>query len=157
MDSFFANSQWLDYMVLKPLAHIRGNCDTFWDEQSQSYRPEEDSYAELLNALIYEIEATRPPQRYHDNEDRLAEYVRDKLKWPIFKKNGRWIGAEYESILEYGGYIDDSDQENLVLATAGRVQAAKNRCQNSFDDMEESHQRMVAAVLSVILFHRMNE
>jgi hypothetical protein len=153
MNSFFSDSQWIDYEVLRPLSHIHMNWELRWDAKNQSYVVEEDSFAETLNALIKELEGISPPARYHDNEDRLAEYVRDNLKWPISKVGARWVGADYESILEQGGF-DDIDETNLLLATAGRIKAAQIRNQHHFDDMEESHQHMLATVLSVILYHR---
>ena len=153
MDDFFANSEFLDYEVLRPLSHIKGNWELTWDRINQRYVEEDDSYAGLLNVLIAEIVNATPPARYHDNEDRLAEYVRTNLKWPIYKVGNRWIGDDYRSIIEQGGF-DDLDEENLVLAAAGRIRAAIDRGQQYYDDMEESHRRMLAAVLAVILYHR---
>lgn len=63
------------------------------------------------------------------------------------------VGADYDSILEQGGF-HDIDEANLVAAAAGRVRAALERGQMHWDDMEDSHRRMLAAVLSVILYHR---
>ena len=41
-----------------------------------------------------------------------------------------------------------------MLAAAGRIRAAVIRGQTHFDQMEESHRRMLAALLLVILYHR---
>lgn len=153
MGNFFANSDYLDYMVLRPLSHIRANWELTWKGYEEKYFVEDNSYAKALNKLIDELENCNPPKQYHDNEDRLAEFVREHLKWPIKKVGNRWIGADYNSILEHGG-SHDIDEANLVLAAAGRIQAAKKRGQNHFDDMEESHRRMLGAVLSIILYHR---
>ena len=102
-----------------------------------------------------------PPQRYHDHEDRLGEFVKDRLKWPVRKVGNRWVrddygilrGDDYIALLEQGGF-DDEAEAQLVLAAAGRIKAALDQGQNHFDAMEESHQRMLAGVLSVILYHR---
>jgi hypothetical protein len=153
MDDFFANSEFLDYEVLRLLSHIKGNWELTWDRINERYLEEDDSYAGLLNVLIAEIENATPPARYHDNEDRLAEYVRTNLKWQIYKVGNRWVGNDYRPIIEQGGF-DDLDEENLVLAAAGRIRAAIDRGQQQYDDMEESHRRMLAAVLAVILYHR---
>lgn len=153
LNSFFSNSEWVDYKVLRPLSHIHENWELQWDAINNSYTVEENSFAEALNSLIKELEQVNPPARYHDNEDCLAEFVRDGLKWSIYKVGSRWIGADYESILEQGGF-NDIDEANLLLATAGRIKAAQARNQHHFDDMEESHQRMLATVLSVILYQR---
>lgn len=155
MKEFFANSNQLDLEVLRPLSHIRGNWDTTWDRKESQYMDEEDSFASLLNLLILEIGSASPPARYHDNEDRLAEYVRDRLKWPIYKKGNRWLGADYHWILEQGGF-DDLDEADLVKAAAGRIRAAIDRGQKHFDQMEDSHRAILATVLSVILYHRDN-
>jgi hypothetical protein len=153
VSSFFADSSWFDMYVLRPLSHIHGNWELSWDPLTKTYRAEEDSFAALVNDLIAELDICPLSGRYHDNEDRLAEYVRENLKWKITKVGGRWIGADYDSILSQGGF-DDIDQQELVKAAAGRIAAAKARGQRHFDRMEESHLRMLAAVLTIILYHR---
>jgi hypothetical protein len=113
-------------MVSRELAHIRANWEPTWNNSKEKYEPEEDSYAELLNSLFDELSQAEPPSKYHDNEDRLAEYLRDNSLWNIRKVNGRWIGAPYERILEQGGF-GDLGQKELVLAAAGRIKAAIDR------------------------------
>lgn len=149
---FFANSDSLDHMVLRPLSHIEGNWELSWDKANQCYITEEGSFAAMLNSLISELDQSGPPENYHDNEDSLAEYVIHTLKWSIHKVGGRWVG-DYQSILEQGG-IGDANQKNLVLAAAGRILAARNYEQVHFDEMELGHQKMLGAVLSIILYHR---
>lgn len=156
MKTFFQNSGNLDYEVLRPLSHILPHWDIIWDDENQCYLEEEGSFAKYVNELIEQLELATPPSKYHDNEDRLAEYVITRLKWPLTKVNGRWKGADYDSILEQGGF-DDIDQDSLVLAAAGRIKAAIDRKQLHFDDMEGSHRRMLGAVLSIILYHRSND
>ncbi|MCH8856114.1 MAG: hypothetical protein IIA03_07730, partial [Proteobacteria bacterium] len=107
MKSFFAESQVLNQVVLRPLSHIRAYWELTWDAEKQEYLVEDDSFASLLNQLIEDLGQCSPPSRYHDNEDRLAEFVRDgHLNWPIRKVGNRWVGADYESILEQGGFDD---------------------------------------------------
>ena len=154
--SFFAWSDLLDHGVLRPLSHIHGNWELTWDHESRRYEHEHDSFAEKLNLLIKTLADTQPPSRYYDSEDRLAQYVVEKLKWKIRKQGNRWIGADYESILEQGGF-DDIDQAELTLAAAGRIHAALARGQMRFDQMEESHARMLGAVLTIILYHRADD
>jgi hypothetical protein len=134
MRSFFADSDWLDYFVLRPLSHISMAWELTWDAQHGEDLREQASFAGPLNELVLEIEACQPPLQYHDNEDRLAEYVRAHLKWPLKKVGRRWLGANYDSILEQGGF-DDVDQGNLILAAAGRIKAARDRGQLHFDKM----------------------
>jgi hypothetical protein len=153
MNDFFASSNDLDREVLRPLSHIRSNWETTWDRETEAYKEEDESFAGLLNALIAEIDGVRPPARYHDNEDRLAEYVRDRLKWPIYKSGNRWVGADYGSIIQQGGF-DDLDEQDLIKAAAGRIRAAIVRGQRHYDQMEDSHRAILATVLSVILYHR---
>ena len=123
------------------------------------YEPEEDSFAEPLNAVIAKLAGIEPPKRYHDSEDALAEFARDALKWKIHKVGPRWEGigfkltrGDYEFLLEQGTF-DDPLMENIYLAAAGRIRAAIDRGQVHFDLMEESHQIMLAAVLTIILYH----
>ena len=150
---FFAWSGWLDYMVLRPLSHIAWNWEIRWDHDENRYRPEANSFADDLNAVI-ELLATCPrPLKYHAHEDTLAERVLIHLKWPIQKKGGRWIGADYPSILEQGAF-DDLDQRSLIAAATGRVHAALDHGQMNFDDMEEGHLHILAALLSIIIYHR---
>ena len=152
--AFFARSDLLDHVVLRPLSHIHLNWEITWDLASGRYETESDSFAESLNTLIDELAHAKPPKRYHDNEDRLAEYVRDgHLKWPIQKFGNRWVGQDYDLILQQGSF-DDIDQQNLVLAAAGRVHAAIDRGQSEFDQMEDSHRQTLGAVLSIIIWQR---
>ncbi|MCY7398765.1 MAG: hypothetical protein LH466_08025 [Sphingomonas bacterium] len=151
---FFAWSNGiLDTVVLRPLSHITQNWELTWDHDAREYEPEENSFASALNRLIGHISTTLPPKRYHDNEDRLAEFVIASLGWKIRKENGRWVGEDYDFILEQGGSTD-WDQIELLNAAAGRVHAAMDRGQMHFDDMEESHRRMLAAIMTIILYHR---
>lgn len=155
MKEFFDYSEAysLDAMVLKQLEHIRGNWELMWDHDEDKYLEEDNSYAALLNSLIEELGSVTPPEKYHDNEDRLAEYVKDRLGWNISKVGNRWVGVDYLSILEQGGFSDD-DEKDLVLAAAGRIVAARDRGQMHFDEMENSHKKILADVLSIILYHR---
>jgi len=149
---FFRWSDCLDYYVLRPLSHIRPNWEVWWDHERQKYVPASDSFAADLNEVIEQIAKANPPEKYHDHEDRLAEFVRDRLRWKIRKEKGRWIGADYASILEQGGF-DDEELRDSFLAASGRVHAAIIRGQRHFDYMEESHQKMLAAVLANIIYH----
>jgi len=150
---FFANSSFLEYLALRQLSHIKGNWELLWDEESEKYESEENSYADMLNQLIDEMGQLSPLVNYHNNEDCLAEYVVSNLNWQIKKVNNRWIGADYSSVLEQGGF-HDIDQKNLILACAGRIKAAIDREQYHFDKMEDSHQKILADVIAIILYHR---
>jgi len=94
-----------------------------------------------------------PPFQYHRNEDCLAEYVNANLNWNLKNVGGRWVGEEYSVILEQGGF-NDINLVNLKLAAAGRIKAAIIRKQLHFDDMEQSHQKILADVLAIILYHQ---
>ena len=124
-----------------------------WDFERKKYLEEEGSYASLLNELLEELGTVSPPARYHNSEDRLAEYVIEHLNWPISKVGGRWVGADYDSVIEQGAF-HDLNEHDLTLAAAGRIRSARVRGQKHFDEMETSHRRMLAAVLSIILFRR---
>ena len=153
MKLFFAKSSYLDMEVLRPLSHILPYWELTWDHAEEQYSEEDESYAAVLNLLIVELSAATPPVKYHDNEDRLAQYVIKHLRWPISKVGKRWIGEDYAAIIEQGGF-HDINEGDLILAAAGRIQAAIARGQLRYDDMEESHRIMLGAVLSVILYHR---
>jgi hypothetical protein len=151
--AFFAWSDGiLDHRVLRPLSHIASNWELSWNAESSEYEAEDDSFATALNRMIIDIAQTPSPRKYHDNEDRLAEYLVAK-GWPIRKTGYRWTGDDYDSILEQGGF-SDIDQTELLQAATGRIHAALSRGQMHFDDMEETHRRMLGAVLSIILYHR---
>jgi len=158
IQDFFACSDWLDRLVLRPLSHIRPN----WEFDSES--DEEDSFAGLLCSLICEIENVSPPSRYHDNEDVLAIHVQHNLNWGIQKLGNTWVNAEgkrlgpgdYLVTLEQGAF-HDIDQTELIAAAAGRIHAAIDRGQTHFDEMELSHQYILAGVLTAILYHRADE
>lgn len=150
---FFANSETLDYQVLRQLAHLDIRWELIWDDEAKEYVREEGNFSGVLNDLITELATTNPPAKYHDNEDALAEYVKQNLKWNISKVGNRWVGEDYESILEQGGF-DDVDQTHLINAAAGRIKGAIDRNQKRFDDMEESHRKILSGVLAIILYHR---
>jgi hypothetical protein len=150
--NFFKNSDLLDYEVLRPLSHIRSNWDLSYDS-SGYFIEEPDSFGHAFNSLLNELENTDIPQRYHDNEDQLASYVQDKLDKEIEKIGNRWIGMEYQIILQDGGFFD-FNEENLVQSAKGRIIAANNYDQFHYDDMENGHRKLLALVLSLILYHR---
>ena len=153
MRNFFAKSDYLDMMVLRPLSHILPNWELTWNNKTNKYVVEKNSYAKKLNHLLLEIERINPPKRYHDNEDFLAEYVKINLKWPVTKKGNKWICGDYSSLLEQGGF-GDINEKNLIQAASGRIHAAIRHGQNHFDDMEEGHMKILASVISIILYHR---
>ncbi|MGC3957703.1 MAG: hypothetical protein QM813_07065 [Verrucomicrobiota bacterium] len=120
---------------------------------------EEDSFAWLFNVLIDELAAITPPNRYHDYENRLGEHVQRSLRG-IRKQGNAWVNAngtrlhpsDYLALIEQGGFKIDGVTD-LLEAAAGRIHAAITRGQNHFDDMERSHQVVLAGVLAAILYH----
>ena len=150
---FFGWSNLFDCMVTRQLSHVRGNWELTWDHENKQYEPEEESYAELINELVLELSELDPPEKYHDNEDRLAEYCKDSLNWDIKKVGNRWVGSSYASILEQGGF-KDWNQKDLCLAASGRVKVALHRGQMHFDDMENFHREILSDVIAIILYHR---
>jgi len=150
---FFANSDWLDWFVLRPLSHISSNWELTWRNDLKRYEPEPYSFAADLNEVVYIIATCSKPKRYHDHEDVLAERVIRDLKWPIQKKGKIWVGADYQCILEQGSF-HDLGQRDLITAAAGRVDAAIRFGQNHFDEMEEKHMHMLAALVTIIIYHR---
>ncbi|GGB12495.1 hypothetical protein [Agarivorans gilvus] len=150
---FFSWSELFDYLVTRRLSHVKSNWELTWGHDDEAYEPEDDSYAELINNLVVELSKLDPPKKYHDNEDRLAEFCKESLNWNIKKVGNRWVGSDYVSILEQGGF-KDLDERNLCLAACGRVKAAIDREQLHFADMEEFHRKMLADVVVIILYHR---
>ncbi|WP_348761083.1 hypothetical protein [uncultured Salinisphaera sp.] len=153
MIDFFERSHFLDYEVLRPLSHIRAHWELSSGYDGCHFEIEEDSFAKELGELIDELEETSIPARYHDNEDRLAEYVREKFKQEINKVGNRWVGNDYRIILQDAGILD-IDEKNLVQSAKGRIVAAQKRNQNHYDDMEPGHRKMLGVILTLILFHR---
>ncbi|CAN5574865.1 hypothetical protein BH11BAC3_BH11BAC3_43840 [soil metagenome] len=154
--SFFANSEELDFLVLRPLSHINIGWELTWDSKKNHYIEEDGNFSKLLNDLVSELGKELPPTRYHDNEDTLAEYVKQNLNWDMHKIGSHWTGGDYETILTQGGF-SDIDEKNLVTAAAGRIKAAMDFGQAHFDDMEKSHKKILTSVLTIILYHRFTE
>jgi hypothetical protein len=150
---FFRWSICIDQYVLKPLSHIAGNWEAEWDHEGDRYAPEASSFTDDLNQVIELVAACPRPLRYHDHEDLLAEQAVRESKWPIGKQGSRWVGADYLGLLERGAF-GDLDQRNLIAAAAGRVHAALDRQQKHIDQMEDRHRYMLAALLSIIIYHR---
>ena len=153
MNNFFNNSEYLDRMVLKPLSHLSINWELRWNKEMMKYETEGDSLVDDLNNLIEEIGNINPPQSYHDNEDALAEYLREKMNWNIQKVGNRWNCHDYGRLLEQGGF-GDINESHLVKASAGRIKAAINFGQLNFDEMEAGHQKILSFALSSIIYHR---
>ena len=94
----------------------------------------------------------------------LAECVQRQLNWGVRKQGKIWVNADgsrvspsdYIALLEQGGF-SDAAQADLMKAASGRIQAAIVRGQTHFDQMEQSHQYMLAGVLAAILYHRASE
>jgi hypothetical protein len=162
--AFFFDSERIDYEILRPLSHIRANWELRWEDSGQ-IMDEEDSFAASLVQLVTELAACDPPVRYHDSEDRLGEYFVRGLSSgasnQVSKVGRRWVDRngrlltpdDYIVMLEQGGF-HDLDEAELVAAAAGRIKAAVDRGQKTFDQMERSHQYLLAGVMSVILYHR---
>ncbi|WP_433896370.1 hypothetical protein [Sphingobacterium mizutaii] len=155
IEDFFCKSALLDSFVLRPLSHIRSNWDLYWDVDKKRYKIEEDSFAKEFNDLITELETISPAGNYHEYEDKLAEYVASRLNWGVEKNGNRWTKADYESILEQGGFFD-VNEKNLLKAASGRINKAIEYGQNSFDEMEMGHLKILSALLTIILYHRDN-
>lgn len=153
ISDFFANSSWLDRFVLRPLSHMAPNWEASWDDEHQCYETEADSFASDLNAIITQIANTKRPTQYHDNEDTLVEnWIKDH-GWPIQKKGKTWIVDDYQHILEQGSFAD-LGQQNLMTAATGRVQTAMDFSQMHFDDMDEAHLNMLAAIMTIAIYQR---
>lgn len=138
-------------MTLRPLSHITLSWETQWDFENERYKPEYDSFADDLNVVIEQLAMCARPASYHSHEDQLAENTLRQLRWPIQKKNGRWIGADYANILEQGAF---GAMPDLISAACGRVHAALDHGQTHFDEMEDAHLAMLAALITIIIYHR---
>ncbi len=150
--AFFAWSDRLDHEVLRPLSHIRASWEMMWDHAAQRYEPEDDSFAADMNDVIDCVASTPRPERYHDDENIVANYLASRPQSGVTKVGNRWVGANYSQILEQGGF-HDIDQRHLRRAATGRVCAAIERGQLTYDDVEDGHRRMLAEILTIILYY----
>lgn len=153
---FLGDSDYLDRLVLRQLSHINGNWELTWDDECSSYRAEDESFAAKLNAVVGELSHAEPARNYHDYEDVMAEETKFRSKWNIRKEKGRWVGADYPSILEQGSMNNLFRMELLQIA-AGRISLAIKFGQTRFDEMEDGHRTMLADILAIILYHRSDE
>ncbi|WP_289289475.1 hypothetical protein [uncultured Muribaculum sp.] len=153
---FVKHSELFDYMVTRPLWHILPNWELTWDDNTDHFIPEEDSFAEKVNEMLDELIVTPITDNYHDNEDILAEHVQQNLNWNIIKVHGWWISCDYQDVINQGSFGDE-EQKNLLSAAKGRIETAIKHGQSNFDDMEYGHQRILAMVLASILYQRSND
>jgi hypothetical protein len=153
---FLGDSEYLDRLVLRQLSHINANWELTWDDECSSYRAEEGSFAAKLNAVIGELSDVEPARNYHDYEDVMAEETKFRSKWNIRKENGRWVGADYPSILEQGS-MNNLFRTELLRIAAGRISLGVKFGQTRFDEMEDGHRTMLADILAIILYHRTDE
>ena len=154
--TFVKKNELFDYMITRPLDHILPNWELLWDDNTNRFRVEEDSFAGKVNELLEELLSIPTSDNYHANEDILAEYVKTHLNWDIAKVHGRWISCDYRAVINQGSFGDE-DQTNLLAAAKGRIAAAIEHGQSKFDDMEYGHQRILAMVLATILYQRSND
>ena len=82
-----------------------------------------------------------------------ASQLPDLERWDSAHDGSVLCPDDYIALLEQGSF-DDVEQKNLVLAAAGRIHAAMHLNQLHFDDLEQSHQYLLAGVLAAILYHR---
>ena len=54
--SFFKRSDSFDHRTLRLLSYICPNWELIWDYEQERYSEEEDSYANVVNTLINELE-----------------------------------------------------------------------------------------------------
>ena len=153
---FYAWCDSLDRFVLRPLSHIAPNWEATWSHGLQQYVPEHDSFAQDLNEIIERIAICPRPSAYHSHEDAIIETSIRKSGWPVQKKGNRWITTDYRSLLQSGSFYD-LEQLNLIAAAAGRTQAAMDFDQMSYDNMEEGHQYILSAILSLIIYQRYSD
>ncbi|GHY52645.1 hypothetical protein VCSRO70_3444 [Vibrio cholerae] len=151
MRKFFENCDYFERLVTKPLYYIKHEYELNWLDGKLI--ESEDSFACYLNQLFDELDNVVAPEYYHQYEDIIAKYC--ELDEPTIRKKGKlWVGQDYGWIIENGAY-DDIDQENLVLAIAGRVKAAQRFHQNTFDEMEERHRVMLSELIQCFIYHRL--
>ncbi len=135
-----------------PLSYIKSDYELEWIDGKLV--ESDTSFALYLNQLFDELENVVAPKNYHKYEDRIAKYCASEED-SIYKKGKFWVGDDYGWILESGSY-HDINEENLILAIAGRVKAALNRKQKTFDEMEERHRLMLSELLRCFIYHRIN-
>jgi len=149
---FFADSHWIEFYVTRPLQHIAGAYEIDWDEELRQYVPVdvplETTLVSQLNDVLETVEALEPKQGYHDFEDKILSSM--TARYPLFKIGKLWLGEDYATMLEYGGW---QQQHGILLAAAGRVRAAKKRGQHHFDEMHEAHRDVLGELLAIAVFY----
>ncbi|MEO9168505.1 MAG: hypothetical protein ABI230_08890 [Aestuariivirga sp.] len=160
---FFSSSDLLDHDALRPLSHIKFSWE-LTSGDSDIYRPEDDSFAVDLNMLISQIAGASPPANYHYYENSAARlyaylnsdrYALIKGFWCDAPSGIRLSSEEVCGMLEQATAGQD-DVPSLVLAAAGRVNAALRFGQTHYDEMEVGHRLMLAGLITIILFRRVD-
>ena len=158
MIEFFYKSELLDYEILRGLSHILPNWEIRWNDNTKFIIIEEDSFWNELNKLFHELDVIFKSNKYieedyHKYEDILADYVKDNLNWNIDKINWLWNWADYRSIIEYW-WFKDLNQEYLILSLYWRIQKSKFYGIYRYDDLDNWHRKMIANLISVIIYQR---
>ena len=162
--AFFEGSDYLDYAVLRPIAHVAGNWELTWNGNSRVYEEESDSLAAHLNVLIQDIARSVPPTDYHEHENRLA-IAYDGVKSGRYRLNRSrklWIDSSTGKTATkdmVGHMIEQAtcghyDVPDLVLSAAGRVAASMRFGIDHFDQLDDGHQAMLSVIMTDILFRR---
>jgi hypothetical protein len=162
---FFANSDFLDHVVLRPLSHVAANWELTSIPGPDLYLEEDNSLAGQLNVLIEEISTSNPPRDYHAYENKLAMnypevrsgryYLEGKLWRDI--QSGKLVEKDFVGHMIEQATAAQNDVPDLVLAAAGRVATAFNFRVAHFDDLDRGHMEMLSVIMTDILFRRSDQ
>ncbi|MFN7310785.1 MAG: hypothetical protein ACK5T0_05370 [Vampirovibrionales bacterium] len=162
--NFFANSDFLDRVVLRPIDHLGYDWELTWDSDKQEYKPEQNSLAEHLNILIRDIASATPEKYYHTLENKWIELFSD-VKQGAYKLNSNrlWVDSLTDEPVPkdmLGHMLEQAtccyeDIPDLITAVAGRVQTSMGRGKKThFDQLDNGHMQMIGIIMTVILFRR---
>ncbi|CAG9001425.1 MAG: hypothetical protein CENE_03445 [Candidatus Celerinatantimonas neptuna] len=147
MHPFFANSQQLDILVLKPLNKIQPNWLLNWDDENRIYVQTPDCFACKINYLIDCIQAAPYSINYTDQQQQLMSHLISlPLPKTVFELNQCYI-----LLLKNGFYIDKWGQDLISL-----LSTLVNRLQHigflHFDHLDDRMQKKTSLLMSLILF-----
>lgn len=158
--SFFYRSDYLDYVVLRPLSHVAPNWELVIGGD-YLFEEEDGSLAAHLNVLVEEISLIVPSIDYHSYENNILYNYSNflnkyQLKGKIWHDKSTGLPLDKSEIgymIEQGssGQVDVPD---LVMAAAGRIATSMYYGVDHFDKLDSGHMAMLGIIITIILFRR---
>lgn len=148
--NFFYKSETLAMAALLPLDHIYDNWELRWNESTEEYREEDDSFSPQINGIIRDLVRSGFSEMKMESPIELAQFLNRRLDWPV----------ETGSNLALSTYLR-KDAEIFLLTETGLYESASvviEFCIRKgflhFDDLDEYFREILGSIISALIYLR---